>query len=175
MSSASDDLLVVEEGTSGDTVAAAEPSLPPKSTKASGLSTKPLQGQSGPSSRSLVTKCLQKARAAASQCLLQWQFCFDLELPQSKILCSDVMNAEEAEYIAHRSVNLSFQFNIPMSARYKLDICMSCHVLSINSLEPLDPCPRCCYQKHCFGIIFMLSGPLSHYPKESLSAFKKVG
>ena len=72
------------------------------------------------------------------------------------------MNAEEAEFIAHRRVDLSFQFNnIPMSARYKLDICMSCHVLSINSLEPLDPCPRCCYQKHYFGIIFMLSGPLS--------------
>ena len=84
MSSASDDLLVVEEGTAGDTVAAAEPSLPPKSTNASGLSTTPrLQGQSGPSSRSLVTKCLQKARAAGSQCRLQWQFCIDLELPQS--------------------------------------------------------------------------------------------
>ena len=97
MSSASDDLLVVEEGTAGDTVAAAEPSLPPKSTNASELSTTPLQGQSGPSSRSLVTKWLQKARAAWSQCLLQWQFCFDLELPQSKMMCSGVMNAEEAE------------------------------------------------------------------------------
>ena len=37
MSSAFGDLWVVEEGTSGDPVAAAERSLPPTSTKASGL------------------------------------------------------------------------------------------------------------------------------------------